>query len=106
MWYHTIDPYTPEQLRDIFISKLKQSNWKWSDDVYETMLQVIRSNPHLFQDNAGSIENFITLLKIKHSNRVVLLDESLKKVITSVDIQNSVKSSKKENNESYMSMYM
>ena len=106
MWYHTIDPYTPEQLRDIFMSKLKKSNWKWSEEVPESMLHVIRSHPHLFQDNAGSIENFITLLKIKHSNRVVLLDESFKKVITDKDIQHTIKASKKEKEDSFMSMYM
>jgi SpoVK/Ycf46/Vps4 family AAA+-type ATPase len=107
MWYHTIEPYSPEQLRDIFLSKLGQSGWKCTEDVPQIMLTEISSNPQLFVDNAGSIENFITLLKIKHSNRVVLLDEKFKKIITCEDIKTTIKSSQPVvKNESFMSMYM
>jgi SpoVK/Ycf46/Vps4 family AAA+-type ATPase len=107
MWYHTIDPYSPEQLRDILLSKLTQSQWKYTADVKEAVLEAIKTNPELFLDNAGSVENFITLLKIKHSNRVLLLDPQYKKVITSQDIQVTVKASqpiKKKDN--FMSMYL
>ena len=107
MWFHTIEPYSHEQLRDIFISKLGQSGWKCTEDVPQTVLQSISAHPKLFVDNAGSIENFITLLKIKHSNRVVLLDEKIKKIITSEDIQTTIKSSQPlVKQDSFMSMYM
>ena len=107
MWYHTIDPYTPEQLRDIFLSKLTQSQWKYNEDVKDSALSAIRDNPTVFQDNAGSVENFITLLKIKHSNRVLLLDAKYKKIITSEDIIATIKSSKPlKKEDAFMSMYV
>lgn len=107
MWYHTIDPYSPEQLRDIFLSKLVQSEWTYDEDVPETMLHVIRNHKHLFVDNAGSIENFITLLKIKHGKRVVLLSSEYKKLITPEDIQLAVKALEKDKKpEEFMTMYM
>lgn len=107
MWHHTIDPYSPEQLRDIFLSKLNQSQWTASTEVSDIMLKAIREYPHLFVDNAGSIENFITLLKIKHSKRVILLDEKHKKVILPEDIKASIQSAvPTQKNESFMSMYM
>lgn len=107
MWYHTIDPYSPEQLRDILLSKLTQSQWKYTDDVKESVLEAIKNNSDLFVDNAGSVENFITLLKIKHSNRVLLLDSEYKKVINSQDIKVTVKASQPiKKADAFMSMYL
>jgi chromosomal replication initiation ATPase DnaA len=107
MWYHTIDPYTPEQLRDIFLSKVKQSEWTVSDDVSDTIIQTIMSNPDKFIDHAGSIENFITLIKIKHSKRVLLLPLSDKKKINSEDIKEAMKElNKTKKSDTFMSMYL
>lgn len=107
MWYHTIDPYSPEQLRDILLSKLTQSQWKYTEDVKDSVLEAIKNNPDLFLDNAGSVENFITLLKIKHSNRVLLLDSEYKKVINSQDIKVTVKASQPiKKTDAFMSMYL
>jgi len=107
MWYHTIEPYSPEQLRDIFLSKVSQSKWSYSEEVPMEMLHVIQNHKDAFPDNAGSIENLITLLKIKHSNRVLLLSPDKKKIITQDDIKATVKEfEKKKKPESFMSMYM
>jgi replication-associated recombination protein RarA len=107
MWYHTIEPYTSAQLRDIFLSKLHQSGWKWTEEVSPAMVHLIDNHKDSFCDNAGSIENFITMLKIKHSNRVLLLPENEKKIITEEDLKNSIKDyDKKKKKESFMSMYM
>ena len=109
MWYHTIDTYSPENLRDIFLSKVVKSEWTVSDGVSEAMLNTIKTYPKLFPDNAGSIENFITLLKIKHASRVLLMPMEEKKRISTVDIDAVVKhQSKKEKkgDEPFLSMYM
>jgi SpoVK/Ycf46/Vps4 family AAA+-type ATPase len=107
MWYHTIDPYTPEQLRDIFLSKITLSNWSHDEKVSDEMVDIIKNNPSEFKDNAGSIENFITLIKIKHSSRVLLLPEKDKKVITVLDLHAALKNVKKNTKqETFMSMYM
>lgn len=107
MWYHTIEPYTPEQLKDIFVTKIKQSKWFISEEVPDAMLKTIQNHKEAFLDNAGSIENFITLLKIKHSNRVLLLPSDKKKIITEEDIKMTVKDfEKKKKPDTFMSMYM
>jgi chromosomal replication initiation ATPase DnaA len=107
MWYHTIEPYTAENLRDIFLSKLEQSEWTYDDKVTEYMLQTIRNHKELFPDNAGSIENFITLVKIKHGKRVLLLSVEHKKKITIEDIKNALTDQTKEKKqEEFMNMYM
>ena len=107
MWYHTIEPYTPEQLRDIFLSKLKQSEWSWDDTVSDSVVDILRKNAASFCDNAGSIENFITIVKIKHSTRVLLLPPEKKKIISEVDIKGALKDFQKNKKpDVFMSMYM
>jgi len=107
MWYHTIEPYTPEQLRDIFLLQVTQSNWTYDDTVGETVLQSIHSHKELFNNNAGSIENMITLVKIKHGKRVLLLPDGDKKRITSEDIVTAVQELQKvKKPEPFLSMYM
>jgi stage V sporulation protein K len=107
MWYHTIEPYTPTQLRDIFLSKVAQTNWKVAQGVAEAMVQTIRDNPDRFPDHAGSIENLITRMKIKHSKRVLLLPESEKKVLTREDLSQAMDEvNKVPKKQEFMSMYM
>jgi SpoVK/Ycf46/Vps4 family AAA+-type ATPase len=107
MWYHTIEPYTPEQLRDIFLLKVLQTDWTYDETVPESVLHVIRQYKDVFPDHAGSIENFITLVKIKHGTRVILLPEHQKKRLTTEDIISAIVSTqKKSKQESFMSMYM
>lgn len=107
MWYHTIEPYTPEQLRDIFLLKVLQTDWAYDETVPDTVLHVIRQYKDVFPDHAGSIENFITLVKIKHGTRVILLPEHHKKRLTTEDIISAIVSTqKKSKQESFMSMYM
>jgi len=107
MWYHTIEPYKPEQLRDIFLSKVKQSQWTYSDEVPSTILALITQHPTIFVDNAGSVENFMNLVKIKHSKRVLLLSSEHKKVLTKMDLETAIHEvDKKKPSEPFMSMYM
>lgn len=108
MWYHTIDPYTPEQLRDIFLHKLKQSEWTYEPTVPDAMLRVLTNHKDKFPDNAGSIENFITLIKIKHGKRVFLLPADQKKKITPEDINMAIKvnTTSVSDKNTHLSMYM
>ena len=108
MWYHTIDPYTPEQLRDIFLSKIKKNEWHYDETVPDAMLEAIKNQADLFGDNAGSIENFITLTKIKHSMRVLLLPHDKKRILNELDIKAAIKELQKsgKKKETFLSMYM
>ena len=106
MWYHTIEPYTPTELKQIFLSKINKYSWK--SVVEESFLEeLFHTHKDKFKDNGGSIENFITLLKIKHSSRVVLLPYQDKRKITKEDIQKTMKEFQKEDKkEEHMSMYL
>ena len=90
MWYHTIEPYTKEELKEIFLLKLKQSEWTYSNEVPEYILEMFQRHSHLFHSNAGSIENVLTLIKIKHSKRVFLLLPNDKKCINRDDIDQAI----------------
>lgn len=108
MWYHTIEDYSPDELKDIFHSQIHQNKWSLDLSVSnESMSLFFKANKDKFPDNGGSIENFITCLKIKHSRRVLLLDYKQKKKITNDDLNEAIKAwSPSEKKQEFMSMYM
>ena len=102
MWYHTIDHYSPEELRQIFRLKMRQSGWSISNNCDKDVFNDI----DLFKDNGGAVENFITRLKIKHSLRVVQLPSRFKRLITQDDVNAALVDVKRPKVEEYMSMYL
>lgn len=108
MWYHTIEDYSSEELKDIFHSQIHQNRWSLSPSVEpEFLSNFFKEHKDKFPDNGGSIENFITALKIKHSRRVLLLDHKEKRKITKEDMNEAIKVwSKSEKKQEFMSMYM
>jgi stage V sporulation protein K len=107
MWYHTIEPYTKEELKEIFLLKIKQSEWTYADEVPICILEMIHRHPQLFVSNAGSIENILTLIKIKHSKRVFLLPAKEKKCINHQDIEVAINElTKSQKSPEYLNFYM
>ena len=91
MWYHTIEPYTHDELAGMFVSKVSEVGWSVDESVTESWISdMIKTNKSHFKDMGGSIENFITLIKVQHSKRVFGKDPSLKKIITKEDIQSAI----------------
>jgi SpoVK/Ycf46/Vps4 family AAA+-type ATPase len=101
MWYHTIEPYSPEELKQIFLSKVENSGWRIDPTVDLSLF----SDKERFKDNGGSVENFLTRVKIKHSRRVILLKPFYKKLITQEDIKAALNSNPKKQEE-FLSMYL
>lgn len=92
MWYHKIEPYTDLDLADIFFVKVSEMGWSTALDVTrEWIAGLIKDNKDRFKDMGGSVENFLTLLKVQHSRRVFGRPQESKKVISRTDVQNTVK---------------
>jgi len=66
-----------------------------------------KTHHELFCDNGGSIENFVTMLKIKHAKRVILAEYKEKRNINLSDFDATVKAiSGDKPKEKFMSMYL
>lgn len=97
MWKHKMDEYKPIDLADIFIYKVKTANWEFDDFDYRSELEkLFKEHKDKFKNFGGDVENFFVVVRIEHSQRVLLLENSLKKKISKEDITNSVKNFKKK----------
>jgi SpoVK/Ycf46/Vps4 family AAA+-type ATPase len=101
MWYHTIDPYSPEELKQIFLSKVENSGWSIAQNLDLSLF----NDKERFKDNGGAVENFLTRVKVKHSRRVILLKPRYKKIITQEDITSALATTQKKE-EAFLSMYL
>ena len=89
----TIDKYTPSDLRDIFIKKIKEDNWFiFNDDfIKEIPLNFFEINNNIFKYSGGDMENLWHLTKISHSRRIFGKSNELIKKITYDDLKNGFK---------------
>lgn len=91
MWYHTIEPYTAEDLSTIFRNKVEDAKWSFDEKVTtDSLIEMFKKNDKKFKCAGGDIENFLTLCKIKHSRRVLGKDEALHKKLDSEDLNNAM----------------
>lgn len=114
-WRFHTDKYTSNELKEILIKKILDINWSYSEDFIDD--KWFEKNYDYFQSYGRDIETFLTKIKIAHSRRVFCLDESEKKYITKIDIEEGFKiylannhilksKNNKENNHLYLnSMY-
>lgn len=97
MWHHHIDPYTSENLAEIFLNKVDESDWRFSDEVEkEWLTNFFRINEKKFTYTGGDIENFFTLCKIQHARRIFGEESDKIKIINYEDINNSIRLFKKK----------
>lgn len=107
MWYHTIEPYSHEDLKDIFVGKVLASGWRIDPALESSLSERFQTSVSKFSDNGGSIENFLTLLKIKHGKRVILLHPRDKRMITTSDWETALAAFQTDTpKHEYMSMYL
>ncbi len=92
MWYHRIDPYTESDLVDIFHLKVKEAGWTVHEGVgRDWLVRLVKDNKDQFRDQGGSIENFLTLLKVTHSKRIFGRPVEERKVLSKEDIEGALK---------------
>jgi len=95
-WRHNIEEYNDEDLYNIFLKIIMDTKWELIDDVSkEYIIQLIKNNKELFKHTGGSIETFISKLKMVHSKRVFSLDKDVKFKFSKEDMENAIKESKK-----------
>lgn len=99
---YDIPGYTSAELMEIFKTMVKQKNWKlWVDvdenDNPEMIIQKTNDNTWLskffdkymkyFKNYGGDMETLFLNCKIYHGKRVLFLDQSYKKTLSKVDIE-------------------
>ena len=92
-WILKTDHSSPEQLRDIFIKKIKEINWDIKDN--NIKIDFFEKNKNLFKYYGRDIEILVMKTTIAHSKRVLCLDENIKTILTNKDIENGLELFKK-----------
>lgn len=88
---HRVDKYSPEELRDIFIDKLKRFKWKLDSSLnMEDLTEFFKNNKDNFPNFGGDIENLFKKCQYAHSNRVVGKNPTIRKRFTLEDLQNGL----------------
>lgn len=89
IWRFTIDQYSPAELREIYLKKIKEADWKIeSEDACPKSW--FEKNKDKFPFFGRDMELLFFYTKICHSKRVFGKDASLKKTITKVDLVNGL----------------
>lgn len=85
---YTINDYTPTNLKDIFISIVKENDWEIDDNAINVSL--LEENRDAFPYNGGDMELLFTKAKFIHSMRVFSEEPSKKKKLTKEDFEKAI----------------
>lgn len=81
----TIPDYSPTHLKDIFLSIVKENDWKIEDNAIDVSL--LSDHREFFPFNGGDMELLFTKVKFIHSMRVFSEHPDQKKTITKKDFE-------------------
>lgn len=84
----TITDYTSIQLKQIFLSIVKENNWNINEDAIDE--EILEDNKHCFQFNGGDMELLFTHTKFIHSMRVFSAQKKDKKCISKEDFEAAI----------------
>ena len=71
-WVHKLDPYTPEQISDIFLSKISDIGWKTRSSDNNKIRKIIADKKDVFENGQGrAVQNLLFKCKIAHSKRLL-----------------------------------
>jgi SpoVK/Ycf46/Vps4 family AAA+-type ATPase len=68
-WKYTIEPYTAEELNEIFVSQVTQEGYKLADDVDTPSL--FKETDSLFEHGGGDTETFLSKCIMIHEKRTI-----------------------------------
>lgn len=88
-WRFRTETYTPEQMKQIFIKKINDINWKYDKNDINT--EWFNKNNKLFYSFGRDMEILLSKVKIAHSKRVFCLNNQFKKIINIQDLNNGFK---------------
>ena len=110
IWKFDIEPYTIEELMNIFVKIVNDSKWKCSDDVD---IKWFSDKKEQFKFNGRDMELLFSYVKVSHAQRIFGKDPSLKKNITIEDMNDGFKIFKEnkenkdaKNKENLLSLYI
>jgi AAA+ superfamily predicted ATPase len=87
---YTIEGYTPEETKNIYMKKLNDIKWKLDDNVDDKYLvSFFTKNKDNFKNFGGDIENFILNSKFVHSKRVFKEHPSKRKKLNVADFESA-----------------
>ena len=89
---YTIEPYTPSELKEIFIKIVESNKWTVADNLE---LKYFSENKEFFKYYGGDMETLFFSSKVVHARRVFCLDTEEKKKITNDDLKNAIEIFKK-----------
>lgn len=79
MWVFDCEPYTPDELFEIFKKQLTGSGWKIKESDKDAILKLFRENYEYFSSFGGDTEKLCNFAKIEHCDKKkenFLIDES------------------------------
>ena len=70
---------------------INEMKWTLNEEITDDyLIKFFDENKELFEHTGGSIETFISKLKMAHSKRVFCLDKDVKFILTCEDIKNGI----------------
>lgn len=86
----SVEKYSHEELRDIFIKKVNDIKWNVSDVDTEVLTKFFSDNYDSFKYFGGDIENFLLNCKYVHSRRVAGKHPRFRRHFNTKDLQNGL----------------
>lgn len=91
-----IDAYTPEELKEIFIDKLRKFGWKFTQSVEMNNLSAFfKTNEKEFPNFGGDVENFFKSCQFAHSKRMIGKNPNQRKKLNFDDLKKGLEKFKK-----------
>jgi len=111
---YTIEAYSPEELKNIMIAMIRKTGWSIKEPISDNLPDsFFIKNKSEFPNFGGDIETLFFNMKLYHSRRVFLLEDSEKKILTIDDLNGGFEEyktnqgkEKPEEHPSYLRMYI
>ena len=95
-WKYKLDNYKPQELVDILVKQVKDNKWRIRHPKLHKYLEFIfREDIHIFANNGGDTNNYLTCCKICHAKRMFGKPRTWKRYLTKVDLKNGFEMFKK-----------
>ena len=93
-WKHFIEEYTPSELTEIFIIKVKDINWILGIDK-NIIIDIITKSKDIFTNGGRDILNFLSKCKMAHARRIINLEPEYKFILTCEDLEKGIEMMRK-----------
>lgn len=92
VWRFKMEPYNAKELCEIFLKKVKQSEWKIDTNIEETALNKwFEKNKASFPFYGRDMENLFMYTKIAHGRRIYGQPQEMMKILNMQDLEQGLK---------------